>query len=130
MTSVRVVVRSLEGFTEKLVKRLALNVTANLVEKTPVDTGWARANWVPQIGSPRTRTAGTRAAAENKQIDRAPHDRGILAILGYKLGPSIFISNNVPYIKKLNAGSSSKAPSAFIQGAILRAVKQTVIRSR
>lgn len=130
MTSVRVVVQSLDRFTEKLVKRLALNVTANLIETTPVDTGWARANWVPKIGNPRTRTAGTRVAAENGQIDRSPQANGQLAILGYKLGPSIFISNNVPYIKKLNAGSSRKAPAAFVQSAILRAVKQTVSRSR
>lgn len=130
MTSVRVVVKSLSGFTEKLVKRLALNVTANLVETTPVDTGWARANWVPQIGSPRSRTAGTRAAAENGQIDSNPQSNGTLAVLGYKLGPAIHISNNVPYIKKLNAGSSTQAPAAFVQSAILRAVKQTVSRSR
>lgn len=130
MTSVRVVVKSLERFTEKLVTRLALNVTANLIETTPVDTGWARANWVPKIGSPRTHTAGTRAAAEDGKIDRGPQADGTFAVLGYKLGPSIFISNNVPYIKKLNAGSSTKAPAAFIQSAILRAVKQTVTRSR
>ncbi len=130
MTSVRVVVKSLERFTEKLVTRLTLNVTANLVETTPVDTGWARANWVPKIGTPRTRTAGTRAAAENGKIDRSPQTDGLLSVLGYKLGPSIFISNNVPYIKKLNAGSSSKAPAAFVQSAVLRAVKQTVTRSR
>ena len=130
MTQVRVVVQSLEGFTEKLIKRLALNVTANLVEETPVDTGWARANWVPTIGSPRGRTAGTRAAAEDGKIDLGPQASGQLAVLGYKLGPSIFISNNVPYIKRLNAGSSRQAPAAFIQSSILRAIKQTVSRTR
>lgn len=129
MTTVRVVVESLEGFTEKLIKRLALNVTANLVEDTPVDTGWARANWVPQVGSPRSSPAGTRAAAEAGSIDRGPQISGQADIFLYKLGPAIHITNNVPYIKSLNAGSSTQAPSAFIQAAILRAVKQTVTRS-
>lgn len=129
MTSVRVVVQSLEAFTEKLMTRLALNLTANFVEDTPVATGWARANWVPAIGTPRRKTAGTRAAAEAGKIDFGPQTSGQLAVLGYKLGPAIFISNNVPYIDKLNEGSSSKAPAAFIQAAILRAIKQTVTRS-
>lgn len=129
MTSVRVVVESLEGFTEKLIKRLALNVTANLVEDTPVDTGWARANWVPQIGAPRSTPSGTRPT-DGGRASTADQAAGQASVLGYKLGPKIHISNNVPYIKKLNAGSSSQAPAAFVQAAILRAVKQTVSRTR
>ena len=130
MTSVRVVVTSVEGFVEKLIKRLTLNVTANLVEDTPVDTGWARANWVPQIGSPRSTTAGTRMAAENGQINLGPQSSGLSSVLRYKLGPNVHITNNVPYIESLNAGSSRQAPSAFIQGAIARATKTTTNRSR
>ena len=125
MSQVRIVVKSLDKFTEKLVQRLSLNVTANLIEDTPVDTGWARSNWVPSIGKPRSKTAGTRAAAENGSIDNAPQSNGTLALLNYKLGPSVFISNNVPYIHRLNSGSSRQAPSAFVQNAILRAVRQS-----
>ena len=126
MASVRVVVKSLEGFTEKLITRLALNLTAGLIKDTPVDTGWARANWIPAIGSPRSTTAGSRAAAESGRLDNSPQAQGQVEVLGYKLGPAIHISNNVPYIKRLNAGSSKQAPAAFIQSAILRAVSRTV----
>jgi hypothetical protein len=42
----------LEKFVEKQIVRLTLEATANFVQATPVDTGWARANWVPQIGTP------------------------------------------------------------------------------
>ena len=126
MTRVRVVVKSLNGFTQKLISRLTLNVTANLIEDTPIDTGWARANWVPSIGSPRRKTAGTRAAAENGKIDHAPQAAGSAAVAGYKLGPAVFVSNNVPYISDLNDGSSRQAPAAFVQSAILRAIRQTV----
>lgn len=127
MTQVRVVVKSLEGFTERLVQRLALNVTALLIKDTPVDTGWARANWVPSIGTPRSRTAGSRAAAEDGRIDLGPQSSGQLAVAGgYRLGPAIFISNNVPYINELNSGSSRQAPAAFVQSAILRAIRGTV----
>lgn len=130
MSQVRVVVRSLEGFTEKLVSRLGLNITALLIRDTPVDTGWARANWVPAIGSPRSRTAGTRSAADDGRIDRGPQVQGITALAGYRLGPPVFISNNVPYINRLNSGSSRQAPAAFVQSSILRGIRQTVIESR
>lgn len=129
MTQVQVVVQSLEGFTERLIARLALNVTALLVRDTPVDTGWARANWVPSIGTPRSRTAGTRAAAEAGQIDRGPQVNGQAAVAGYKLGPRIHITNNVPYINRLNSGSSRQAPAGFVQSAIFRGIRNTVLRS-
>jgi hypothetical protein len=123
---IRVVIGDLEAFATRIVKRLALNINANLIEDTPVDTGWARANWVLEIGSPFTGTAGTREDAEAGRVDQNPQQLGIGKIAAYKLGPIIYESNNVPYIEKLNDGSSAQAPSAFVQAAILRAVQQTV----
>ena len=123
------IVGELSLFTERIVKRIALNLDANLRETTPVNTGWARANWILSIGSPFSGTAGTREAAEQGSIDSSPQESGAVAVAAtYKLGPPIFESNNVHYIGKLNAGSSSKAPPAFIQAAIVRAVEQTVRR--
>jgi hypothetical protein len=47
--AIRIVVKAAEGFAEKVVRKLALDIVANLVAApseggTPVDTGWARAN--------------------------------------------------------------------------------------
>lgn len=128
---VRVVARDLRQFTERTVKRLALNVNAELVKRTPIDTGWARANWVPNIGGPYPITAGSREQAEAGRIDFGPQQGGLAAIATtYTLGPEIHQTNNVPYIQLLNAGSSQQAPAAFVQAAILRAVEQTVRNAR
>lgn len=128
---VRVVARDLQAFTERTVQRLALNVNAELVEATPVDTGWARANWVPNIGVPFEGTAGTRAEAEAGLIDTGSREAGLAAVAtSYRLGPEIHQTNNVPYIELLNAGSSRQAPAGFVQAAILRAVRQTVRNTR
>lgn len=128
---VRVVARDLRQFTERTVKRLALNVNAELVKRTPIDTGWARANWVPNIGGPVTETAGTRDQAEAGRLDLGPRESGLASIAtSYTLGPEIHQTNNVPYIQLLNAGSSQQAPAGFVQAAILRAVEQTVRNSR
>ena len=129
MTQIRIIVTALKGQAERTVKRLALNATALLIKDTPVDTGWAQGNWIPSVGTPRVSTAGSRAAAEDGKIDRGPQNAGFAAIANYKLGPAIFISNNVPYIKRLNAGTSKKAPAAFVQAAVLRAVRNTTRRA-
>lgn len=121
----RVVVTALETFIESIIKKITLDIVANLTAApgeggTPVDTGWARANWVPQIGRPLDWTAGTR-----DNVTTAPQLAGAIDVAtSYKLdkGP-VHITNNVPYILKLNDGSSMQAPRGFIQGAIAKAIR-------
>lgn len=121
-------VSDLKGFVDNLMKKVALGVVANLARApsdggTPVDTGWARSNWVPQIGSPKKDPSGTYDQAKAGIL---PGDQqvGLAAIaVGYKVsrGP-IYITNNVPYITKLDMGSSTQAPRGFIRRAIKKAV--------
>ena len=51
-TQIRAIVRGLERVTERVIIKITTDVTANLIETTPVDLGWARANWVPSLGAP------------------------------------------------------------------------------
>ena len=119
----RIVVQALDRTIELVIKKLVLDIVANLQAQpqqggTPVDTGWARANWIPKIGSPRTSPAGS---PENLPSDSATGVAEV--VLGYKVirGP-VFISNNVPYIVRLNEGHSGQAPRGFVQNAIAKAV--------
>jgi hypothetical protein len=123
---ITLVLGQLEGFTENIIKKIAFDVVANLRKAgseggTPVDTGWARANWIPKIGGdPTTTPTGTREAvgsAENAV------QSGLSSLLNYKMfaGP-VYITNNVPYILNLNDGTSKQAPTGFVQAAITAAV--------
>lgn len=119
----------LDRFTSRLTAKIALDVTANLTKDTPVDTGWARANWVPNIGS----------AAGPTQPDGGPEDSDVRSaafsqtagqaqLLGYSIQfGKIFISNGVPYIERLNAGSSQQAPAGFVERAVDKAVRQDIL---
>lgn len=126
--SLRVVVKSLEAFVELVVKKVTLDLVANLKKApseggTPVDTGWARANWVPRIGAPFEGTAGTRQQAETGALDTGTQARGEGEVLTFKLaGKRVHVSNNVPYIVNLNEGTSKQAPAGFVQIAIAKAV--------
>ncbi len=127
---IRALVVGLERVTERVVTKIALDVTANLVETTPVDIGWARVNWVPAIGSPlivdlpgAARTPEGVASAIIEQASAV----AALATGGYRLKQgSVFVSNNVSYITKLNEGSSQQQPAAFVQRAIAKAVTQDI----
>ena len=99
-------------------KALTLEIDAELRKNpsaggTPVDTGHARANWVPSIGQPHSGEV---------QGDGA-HAAGVGQVVGYTLdrGP-LFVSNNVPYIQQLNYGHSKQAPALFVESAVDRAL--------
>jgi hypothetical protein len=124
---VRVIIRALEDVTEQVIKKLTLDIVANLRRApidggTPVDTGWARANWIANVSTPLTSPVGMRDAAGVSQASAA-QQQGLGKVLAYKIqaGP-VYISNNVDYIVKLNDGSSRQAPSGFVQRAIQEAV--------
>jgi hypothetical protein len=118
------VVRALEAVTSNVVKKITLDVTANLVETTPVDTGWARANWIPAISQPYRSTEGS-----PESVSRAAQTTGQARVAtSYDIRQgSVFVSNNVPYIVRLNEGSSSQAPSGFIEAAITKAVTRDIL---
>lgn len=81
---------------------------------TPVDTGRARANWQVEIGS---RPSGV-IEADDKQGD-ATIRKGQAELESERvpLFPLIFISNNLPYIRRLEEGWSSQN-SGFVQRAV------------
>lgn len=125
MSTVRIVTDQLERGVARLMTTLSVNIVAGLQQQppagTPVDTGWARANWVPQIGSPYVVEASRDPAGVGSRA--AEQQAGIASLFTYRLnrGP-IFISNNAPYITRLNDGSSKQSPAGFVQAAIAREI--------
>lgn len=119
------VIGVLNKFVEKHVKIITLDATANLIEDTPVKTGWARSNWIPSIGegaAPDVSIKEPDAADVNGR--KAEQQSGLSEVVNsYKLPAPVLISNNVPYINRLNDGHSQQAPSGFVQSAVLRAVR-------
>jgi hypothetical protein len=125
------VLKDMDGFTERTIIELSLNVTANLQEDTPRDTGWARANWIPSVGAPALTPALTDEAPSPANVAeaRARAEAGTAAVVGYRLNKgSVFTTNGVPYLEQLNAGSSKQAPAGFVQRSVERGIKQTTGR--
>lgn len=130
-TQIRAIVRDIGRVTEHVVRKVTLDVTANLVATTPVDTGWARANWVPAIGAPaETGLEDITPTPDDAARARGQQQRALAGVAtGYKTSQGrVFVSNNVPYIGELNDGKSTQAPAGFVQQAIYKAVTEDLGR--
>jgi hypothetical protein len=110
--------KKLLGLVETAAKALILEIDKELRKRgsgTPVDTGHARASWVPSVGSP--------VRAEPDGNSSAAHDAGVAQVLTYRIGGgSLYLTNAAPYIRRLNDGWSSQAPALFIEACIDRAM--------
>ena len=106
-----------------LKSEVALVVDQNLVLSTPVDEGTARSNWVVSIGSPSLKTIQAYSPGNDLGIGEGANANAAIqqaqaALSSNVLNADIFISNNLPYIMKLNDGYSAQAPAGMIERAI------------
>lgn len=84
-------------------KKVAVKLYDSIVKKTPVDTGRARGNWQISIGHDATETVnredkkalGTVSAYKGEETGKLQNVKG---------DETIYISNNLPYIAKLEYG--------------------------
>ncbi len=117
--------RRLENGLTRLMAELGKEVGRTLVEATPVDTGFARANWRPTLNVPAGRPVtfldptGAATSARIAAIARS-----------WKVGDTIYIVNNAPYIGLLNRGSSPQAPANFVKDTVDSATSRVLASFR
>lgn len=95
------------GTLEKKIRTTILAVDAALVLNTPVDTGRARSNWIVSLNAPSVLVVDP---------NKTPDPNGIIA--SFKVTDTAYIANNLPYIRRLNEGSSQQAPAGFVDLAV------------
>jgi hypothetical protein len=95
---------------EQAARKIALDAFSEVILKTPVDTGRARGNWQVAIGSVPSGTV---------EIDDKEGTATIGAVqaqgMGLKIGDVIYLANNLPYIERLEEGSSKQAPAGMVR---------------
>ena len=101
----------------KDIRVFAFKVLRNVTISTPVDTGRARGNWQVGIDVPKTsvlsnldRSGGSSLTSGLSQLSRVTRFN------------TVWITNNLDYIGKLNDGSSLQAPAKFVESGIVRAL--------
>lgn len=93
---------------------ISLELFSRVVQRTPVDTGRARGNWQASLDSP-----------ESAQIERLDKDGGgtINSIAGILFGSALanvlWLTNNLPYIQRLENGYSQQAPAGMVRTSVI-----------
>lgn len=115
---------------DEIVIEFVTEVVALLVEDTPFLTGFARANWIPNIGSAIAYVDGKPNTKGKSSSAGSAQQAGLASMLSYTLSQGdVFISNNVPYIRRLDAGYSDQAPAGYVQDCIDRAQLEVSTRA-
>lgn len=123
-----VLAKGLGRNVNQLTRKVALAADQALVLGTPVDTGRARSNWQVSLGQPAAGERDPYAAGQALGINEGANAQAAIAqgagVIGSRSeGQSVFISNNLPYIERLNDGWSAQAPAGFVEDAVLKAAE-------
>lgn len=109
--------RRIDVGTQEMMRRVALDIDSALVLTTPVDTGRARSNWQVSIGKTALGTVDT-LMSPSEAIGNAKAELSKLKDSDDK----IHITNNLPYIQRLNEGWSPQQPAGFVDQAVMTVV--------
>ena len=95
---------------DMVVRRTALELQSMMIERAPVDTGRFRSNFVAGIGTVNTDTS---AAPGSDATGRTA-----TTLQGWKPGQTIFLTNSMPYARRLEFGWSKQAPAGMVRLAV------------
>jgi hypothetical protein len=93
---------------DKVVRKVGYDLVSDLVRLTPVDTGLARSNYFCGYQRDNSINEGTAMTSGAPSIGGAA-----TFVATLKAGGVFYITNNLPYIMKLEYGSSKQAPSGM-----------------
>ena len=103
-----------------VVKKVAFDLLGKIVARTPVRSGRARGSWIVSLDSPSEDMLPEGEYSAYQEATGAANQaqsvaQGELADLAANPYRQIFIVNNLPYVEKLNGGSSVQAPASFVE---------------
>ena len=102
-----------EEFVNKEARAVALNFQSLVIRITPMDTGRAAGNWFIDINRP------SRKMEESRRAQQAMSENELIINKATNIDwPTLYISNNLPYIGRLNDGYSTKAPAKFVETSL------------
>lgn len=95
---------------DTVVRGVVLEMGNSLIQMTPVDTGRARANWQHNTGRPHQGV--TESTDQSGQATSAQLAADVQQV---RAGGIEFVTNNLPYIRELENGSSKQAPNGMVR---------------
>lgn len=111
-------------FVGDTLRTLALDIDRRVVLATPVRDGGAKRNWLASVGTPNNSVIDVGEGIPRAQAEQAAIDQGSAIINGANDYETIYISNNLPYIQRLDQGWSEQQPNPYIDQIITEEVSR------
>jgi hypothetical protein len=111
----------IEKSSGKFIKKIAFTLLRDIVLRTPVDTGRARANWHVSVGASSNAVFGGPDTKFGASGGASLALGSMNQLANYGEGgryPPIWLQNNLPYIVRLENGWSKQAPSGMVAVAL------------
>ena len=93
------------------IRATLFEVSTAIIKDTPADTGRARGNWQASIG----RGATGVVSVESKGSGQAKAIADVNQTVRVAVGDLYYLTNNLPYIERLEYGWSKQAPSGMVR---------------
>ena len=109
---------------DTVIRKSTIELFGSVIKMTPVDTGRAKGNWQCSIGSPITsETDRLDSAALGSTNGSVAFSEVTKTVKG--TGHVVWLTNNVPYIRKLEysppgKGGSTQAPGGMVRLSLQR----------
>ena len=106
---------NLSGYAENMVRATLFNLSYRIIKESPVDTGRFRGNWQASVNTPKVtqlkrkdRTGTSTITAVNNVLEK------------FSMGQTFYLTNNLPYARRLEYGYSKQAPSGMLRINVMR----------
>ena len=106
--------RKAGGNLDKVLRKVVFDITREIIQKTPVDTGHARSNWFWGVHVVSDEDA-TLSKSGAPSLARAASFASTV-----RSGGVVYLANNLPYIMALEFGSSQQAPAGMARITVAR----------
>lgn len=101
------------GIPEKVIRGTLFGLAGRIIKRSPVDTGRFRNNWQASVNTINTATTNSVDRSGASSISEARK-----TIESLKMGGTFYLSNNLPYARRLEYGWSKQAPNGMLRRSV------------
>ena len=106
---------NLKGYAEEMVRGTLFALSSRIIKESPVDTGRFRGNWQASVNTPK------KGKLQRKDKSGAASINEVSSIvMSLDMGQTFYLTNNLPYARRLEYGYSKQAPSGMLRINVMR----------
>ena len=113
-------VENIDSLEAKL-RALMIDLAERIIDRTPVKTGHAKANWQGSIN-----TVVTEELEGFDPSGEVTKSSMMQVFQSFELGQTMYLQNNVPYINRLEYGWSQQAPEGMVRLTLIEMTEELV----